>query len=407
MPVFAVSGTALYALANIVCRGTMAILGIIAAETLGFSVSKAAMIVGFGVLAMRFGRIAVVPLSVFGPQRMVAFGFLFSALGLAGIAAGRCNETLPWVGVALLGIGYGAVVLSIKVALVEAAETEDARLRVLAWLSMGVNLGAAIGPSAAGLLLSSSGARAALIAGAVVCSTAAGVSLLVSSPLGKADSPQFRWRDLACAFTPGVRFQLLVLMVAFFLYAQLSSTLPVHVARSSGPALIGLVFTLNALIVIVLQVPVTIFTERSPGSDRHAAPAGLFLFGAGFAILAISSELSAVLGCVFLISIAECLLLPYVERDLAQRLQGRGLAVAFSLSAAAMGLGETLGATVGVSAALQSSNRLASLMIVLAVVGICFALIVEIMSRRDSPKKHNNHPNKQEKKMWPRWNVLI
>jgi hypothetical protein len=85
MPVFAVSSTVLYALTNIVCRGTMAILGIIAAENLGFSVSKAAMIVGFGVLAMRFGRIAVLPLSVFGPQRMVAFGFLSSALGLASI----------------------------------------------------------------------------------------------------------------------------------------------------------------------------------------------------------------------------------------------------------------------------------------------------------------------------------
>jgi hypothetical protein len=182
----------------------------------------------------------------------------------------------------------------------------------------------------------------------------------------------------------------------FFLYAQLSSTLPVHVARSSGPALIGLVFTLNALIVIGLQVPVTIFTERSPGSDRHAVPTGLFLYGAGFAILAISSELPAVLACVFVVSIAECLLLPYVERDLAQRLHGRGLAAAFSLSAAAMGLGETLGATVGVSAALQPSDRLASLMFILAVVGICFALVVEITSRWNSPRKHNNHQTKEE-----------
>jgi len=370
----------LYFATNVLTRGVLAVLGIIAARSLDFGATATAMLVGAGVLSMRFGRLFVAPMSRYGSRTTAAAGHTLSAAGFLLLACGQVVPALAWVGVVVFGVGYGAVVLGIKVYLVGRAEDARERLGALAWLAVALNLGAALGPIAAGLLLAGPGPTGALLLAAVGALLSAALTLRMPSTRVDA-TDRFRWSALRRATEPDIAVSLVSLVIAFAMYAQLASVLPLHVESSIGVAWVGLVFAGNAILVVAAQLPITRLSRRFPWVDRYSGPIGTVLFATGFAALAASTHVATLVICVVMVSLAECLVLPFVERDLADRLSTAGLAAAFTLSAAAMGVGETLGSVVGVRATLSSSAAFTHLMTSLAVIGAVASLLLTVVIR--------------------------
>ena len=395
MPVSA--GLGLYGLVNLLTRGALALVGLYAARDLGLSAAAAAALVATSVLAMRFGRVLVAPWVSHRPRPALASGFLLVALGLGALAAAGWVRALAWPAVLCLGVGYGVVVLVIKVALVA---RDDRRLRTLGLLAIALNVAAALGPAVFGLLFDHVGGRAVMAGGGLVAAAAAVVTLTrpgIGDMVPGAAGAAFVWRDLRWAGHRAVLGPLLVIVVGFVLYAQLATALPILTARAASPSAIGVVFVLNAVVVMAAQHPLTTLAARHASVAKAAPPVGLASFAAGFAVLAASAELGPILWATLLFSMGECLLLPFVEEHLSRVLEGvAGLAAVFTLTAAAMGAGETLGALVGVRAALADAATLTSFLQGLALLSIVSAGAAVLVRRISDGSVQPRHGTERE-----------
>ncbi|WP_460834998.1 MFS transporter [Nocardioides hungaricus] len=366
---------------NVLMRGVVAVLGIFAADGLELPPAGAAALVSCGVLSMRFGRLFVAPFAQASVRGAVVAGFLLSAAGLAGLAVGPTVEVMAWAGVIALGVGYGAIVLAIKVQLVGDQTDAGERLSALSRLAIALNLGAAVGPVLAGLALSEVGSSRTFFGAAVIALTSA--VLASRMPSGNVTrTEKFQFSALRRVADLDVAIALASVVVAFAFYAQLASVLPLVVNSALGVRFVGLVFVVNAVVVMAAQIPVTRLIDSVPSLDRQAGPVGLVLFVVGFATLAVSSGIVGVVVSVVAISLAECVVLPFVERYLADRLAQDGLAVAFTLSAVAMGVGETLGSLVGVSVVLTSPGSFTALMALLSALGVASAITLSSLIHR-------------------------
>lgn len=375
----------LYTLVNVVLRGVLAVLAIVASTELGLAAFETAVLLAFGVVWMRFGRILIAPLNNLGTARSAAIGFALVSVGLLSINLAQAATWLLWPGVALLGIGYGAVVLAIKVSMVARASSADTRLAALSWLAVAVNVGAALGPTIAGLLVGAQAFFLALLASSALAIAAAILTTSLVEPSGAASQVRFRWAHLAAIRSPRLWIPLIELFVAFVLYAQIAAVLPLRVSAEAGPAYIGGVFALNAVVVALLQVPVTKFLGTHGWRSRFAGSLGLGVFACGFAVLAFVPGILGVLIATVLLSAAECVVLPQAENSLTEQLGQRELALAFTISAVVAGLGEGIGTLLGVFYALDTQASQQAINTVWMVVAVLAAAVLMYTRGRRQP----------------------
>lgn len=376
----------LYGAVNLVLRGGLAVLGIVGAHDLGWSAGATAALVAYATLAMRFGRIAIAPFLKGGSVRSV------SALSMTAVGAGFLLlaharvQALAWVALTLLGVGYGAVVLSLKVALVKDRPREV--FRGLGLLATALNVGAAVGPLVSGVVQAALGGRPNfLLLGAL---SLAGAALACALPAERGLAPARLDRaSLRLLLDRRVLYLVGLLAVAFCFYAQLYATLPLLVhERTGSDGLLGAVFVLNAAVVIALQMPVTALAERHAAVRRYGSAAGLGIFALSFLILAAADTVWALLLATAVASVAECLLLPLIEAELSDRLGAQALTAAFTLSAVGMGVGESAGSYAGVRFSLAGGATSLSFLLVLAgaaaAAGLCDGVLAR---RRNAPTK--------------------
>lgn len=371
-------GVILYALVGSCTRGGLAILAVFAAHNLKMSPTAAGTLVAVGMLAMRCGRVAVAPLTNKTPRSALKGGFLLCAAGMGSLAMSITQVSLAWVGVCLLGVGYGLIILVVKISLVNTAG--DQKLITLGWLAIALNIGAALGPTLFGIGLSAVGAQMTLFSGAAM----SGIGFVLSAKLRfdnednakEGRHAQFRWRSLLVICKPQIAFLVIILAIGSAFYVQFPVALPIAVNNILGPEYIGLIFVINALIAIAAQQPVNRLALRNPTVNKHAGVISLMLFSCGFFSMTKLQGIIGIITCVLLVSVAECLLLPFVEEKLSRALGFQRLAVAFSLSALAMGIGEAIGSTAGVRATLSGVQDFEELLTSLSVLAAIAAVMI-------------------------------
>lgn len=370
----------LYGTVNVVLRGGLAVLGIIGAHDLGWSAGTTAALVAYATLAMRFGRVLIAPFMSGGSVRTATALGMVAASGGFLLLTHADVEALAWLGVSLLGVGYGAVVLSIKVAMVR--DRPRRALAGLGLLAIALNVGAAVGPLLSGLVQASYGGRVdfALLAG--ISLAGAAVALLLPSDRATAQA-RLDAASVRLLLDRRVLYLVALLAVAFCFYAQLYATLPLLVhARADSDAILGGVFALNAVVVIGLQMPVSALAARHEPVARYGPALGLGVFAVSFVILARTDTVRGLLLATAVASAAECLLLPLIEAELAQRLGPQALTAAFTLSAIGMGVGESAGSYAGVRFALAGAPSTETFLLVLAAASCCAALWDGVMAHQ-------------------------
>lgn len=240
---------------------------------------------------------------------LVLSGFLAISLQFIQGFWPFCAGVFLW---AMVAESFRPANLSAATGSVEPAD----RRAALSLLRLAINLGMSVGPAAAGFLVEVSFGWLFWIDG--VTSILAGVVLAVSwrraaRRLAESDeaapAPAVRsgvspWRNVA--FLTFLVATLPVVMVFF----QINGAFALDLVRNVGlrESTYGFLFTLNTMIIILLEVPLNLRMAR--WSHSRALALGALLIGSGFGALAVARELWSVAASTVVWTFGEMITLP-------------------------------------------------------------------------------------------------
>jgi len=299
---------AITALVNRAGSMVMPFLTLYLTRQLGFSVGRA----GFLFFLYGLGAIAAGPLA----------GRLSDRLGPAAVM----KASLFLSGAVLLAYPYAHSIAAVMAATLALAVTSEAfrpasmaivgalvepkdRKSAFALYRLAINLGMSVGPAAGGLLALLSFRYLFLVDGAT--SLLAGVVLVASAlRVGRADhaaATLLPWRAHA---DRRFLFFLLAIFPVLVIFFQHVSSMPLFLVRDLGisTATFGLLFSINTLLIVCLEIPLIGRTAHWP--HRRTLVLGALLSGAGFGAMALSSGIVSVAATVVIWTFGEMLFFP-------------------------------------------------------------------------------------------------
>ncbi|MFK0049200.1 MFS transporter [Streptomyces sp. NPDC090741] len=233
-----------------------------------------------GTVADRFGRRTAIAVSMFGSSAATALvpltDGLFATTALVGLVGVFAQLYRPAAGALLVDV-----------------VPEKQRVTAFAVLRLAINVGMAVGPLVGGLL--SGASYTYVFLGDALFSFAFGVLALSTLPGGRppveAPAPEAAakgkgrgkggYREVL-SDRPYLLF-LGSMVAATFVYGQSTATLPLHVTDAGfDNKVYGLLLGLNALLCVIIELPLTKHTERR--NPRRVIAAGLALLGIGMAL---------------------------------------------------------------------------------------------------------------------------
>jgi MFS family permease len=296
------------------------------------------------------------------------------------------------VACALLGFGGAIYVPASKSALVRLMGAGDQLKMVFALRSTANNVGCAVGPLAGSLLLVLADARIGFVVTSATYVVLAAVLLRLRRLANfAAPAPTDPTAPVAAeATTAPVRRGKLawVLACAFafgFCYIQLEYALPVYTGSVQNSSLVGVLFTVNAIAVVLLQVPLNQSTGKIASSALVISGA-LLLMTASFGAASLGS-VAGLIGCVLLFSAAEVLLDPRIDSEVANTVPAHRRGMAFGFVGTAMAVG---GACAnGLAAALATGQGAPgrAFWLVLVAVSAGFAVVLYLASTAVRPAR--------------------
>jgi predicted MFS family arabinose efflux permease len=282
---------------------------------LGFTAGQAGAVLtvyGAGALvsAALSGRLS----DVLGPMHVIRDSlFLTSAiLLLFPFARSHSAVVAMTLALSLAAEAFRPASMAVVADLVKPAQRKPA----FALTRLAINLGMSIGPALGGFLATVSFRSLFLVNG--TCSLAAGVLLLLamrrapahrghaeSEPGGPVELPSKRaWADSRLLF-----FLCAIFPVAIVFFQHMSS-MPLYLVRDLHLSELdyGLFFTINTLLIVLLEVPINSATAH--WSHRRTLAIGAFLSGAGFGALAFAWDFRSVAATVVIWTFGEMFLFP-------------------------------------------------------------------------------------------------
>jgi predicted MFS family arabinose efflux permease len=310
---------------NLINRAGMMVLPFLVlylTRELGFSLARAgSMLAIYGASAIVFGpiggrlsdRIGALPVM---RVSLIASGCVLLLFPLARSFAAVAAMTVLWAGCAEM---YRPASLAAITHVVAPGE----RRQAFALNRLAINLGMSIGPALGGFLATVSframfavDALTSLIAGAVLALTPwrafSGVNSEAANRHGEPIGPATIHRDtLILVFLGGV----FLVGIVFF---QHESALPLYLVQylSLSPAFYGMLFTINTLLIVALEVPIVTATAHWP--NTRSLTIGSMLFAIGFGALGVVASPAGVIATVVVWTFGEMLLFPAQAAHMAE-----------------------------------------------------------------------------------------
>lgn len=336
-----------------------------------------------GTAADRFGRRSAIALSMFGSAAATAALPFISGLTSTLILVGAVG-----VFAQLYRPAAGALLIDVV--------PEHQRITAFGALRLAVNVGMALGPLV-GALLSNSSYTYAFLADAAT-SVAFGLLALLMLPK---DTPSPSPASTTAAPRGGYRavltdrayvYFLLAMFAATYVYQQSMVTLPLHVADAHlGNAFYGLLLGLNALLCVLLELPITRRIQKH--RPTTVITLGLALLGIGMGLTGLADTQLALAGTVALWTLGEMIYTPsanaypadFAPAHLRGRYQG------------AEGAAHTLGAGLGpVAGGFLYAASTTTHWIICAAIGLLGAALIRravpSTTTAKAPQNHSNVP---------------
>ncbi len=301
----------------------------------------------------------VLPFLVLYLTRQLGFsaaraGFVFAVYGataiLAGPISGKLSDrigALPIMRASLISSGIAlllfplakryAAVIAITIVWAACAElfrpaslaaithvvTPKQRRAAFALNRLAINLGMSIGPALGGFLATVSframfvvDAVTTLLAGAVLSLTAWRLS--TGGRDAQSESEDIHLEVRSILRDKRLAIFLLGSMLVGIVFFQHESALPLYLVQylHMSPAFYGMLFTINTLLIVALEVPLNSATSRWP--NTWSLVIGSLLFAVGFGALALVSSAAGVTAMVIVWTFGEMMLFPAMSAHLGE-----------------------------------------------------------------------------------------
>ncbi|MFF2412039.1 MFS transporter [Streptomyces sp. NPDC058092] len=331
-------------------------LGLWLMDDRGLSGASAGLVVGASILANRAGGLLLVPLiHRLGLKASVGVGYLGAVVVFGVLGMGLRMPTYGWLVLAVL-VGLFLAMATTAMKAQVAAFSADQRLRGFSYLNMAVNAGSAVGPVIGGQLLEWHADRLPLSAALLDLVALAVVPALpgkwrASIGAGAATSIGGTGRRRL----PSRRFVTFILLTCgtWVAYAQVFDVLPAYLGDVIDTRNVGLVFALNALLVVALQIPVSALSRRL--LKRPRVGFGLLCLAANTVLalavvmfgLGRSAGLGLALAAMVLFTLSELVWSPLYDTQVGERRGQLSATAAYAVAGVAWGTAESVGAWLG------------------------------------------------------------
>jgi len=310
---------------NLINRAGMMVLPFLVlylTRELGFSLARAgSMLAVYGASAIVFGpiggrlsdRIGALPVM---RVSLIASGLVLLLFPLAKSFAAVAAMTVLWAGCAEMFRPASLAAITHVVA-------PEQRRQAFALNRLAINLGMSIGPALGGFLATVSfhamfavDAVTTLLAGTLLAVTPwrafSGVNSEAPNRQGSRIGPATILHDgRFLVFLGGV----ILVGIVFF---QHESALPLYLVQylHLSPAFYGMLFTINTLLIVGLEVPIITATAHWP--NRRSLAIGCLLFAIGFGALGVIVSPAGVIATVVVWTFGEMLLFPAMSAHMAE-----------------------------------------------------------------------------------------
>jgi predicted MFS family arabinose efflux permease len=310
---------------NLINRAGMMVLPFLVlylTRELAFSPARAGLMLAFyGASAIAFGpiggrlsdRIGALPVM---RASLIASGCMLLLFPLARSFIGVAAMTILWAGCAEMFRPASLAAITHVVA-------PDQRKQAFALNRLAINLGMSIGPALGGILATVSframftvDAVTTLLAGAVLALTPwrafSGVNSEARTRQGESVGPATILRD-----NPFLIFLVGVFLVGIVFF-QHESALPLYLVQylRLSPAFYGMLFTINTLLIVALEVPLNTVTAHWP--NTRSLIIGCLLFAVGFGALGVIASPAGVVATVVVWTFGEMLFFPALSAHMAE-----------------------------------------------------------------------------------------
>lgn len=203
----------------------------------------------------------------------------------------------------------------------------ESRVTAYAVYRLAINAGFAFGPASAGFLAEHSFQW--LFWGDALTSILFGMLALWALPHGlRRQGKLSHWREDFTSLSRDRRFLLFLCALSpiTFVFFQIGSTFPLQLqVLGFSPAAYGLLISLNGLLIIIFELPLTAWSQRLP--PRQVIATGYLLLGIGFALTGIATKVPALIGTIMIWTFGEMISAPisvaYIAGMAPESLRGR------------------------------------------------------------------------------------
>ena len=289
---------------------------------LGFSPARAgAMLAVYGASAIVFGPIGGRLSDRIGALRVMRASLIASGSALLIFPLAKSFTAVA--AMTVLWAGCGEMFRPASLAAITHVVAPEQRRQAFALNRLAINLGMSIGPALGGFLATVSframfavDAMTTLLAGAVLLLTPwrafSGVNSEATARGGDTDGPATIFHD---------RFFLIFLGGVFLVgivFFQHESALPLYLVQYLGlsPAFYGLLFTINTLLIVALEVPINTATAHWP--NTRLLVIGCLLFAVGFGALGVIASPAGVIATVVVWTFGEMMLFPAISAHMGE-----------------------------------------------------------------------------------------
>src|SRR6184192_1983041 len=361
----------------------------------GHSLTAAGMAVGaYGVGTLLASGLGGHLADTFGRRKTIVLSMFSAAVAMMLLSQARSLSAIILL-TALTGLA-GELYRPASSALLADLVPAGSRVTAFSAFRMAFNAGWAFGPATAGFLAERS--LFWLFVGDAVTSALFGAVAFLALPGGaRSPSTECRWTDALKVLGRDRKFQQ-VLFSAFavgLVFFQLLSTFGLHVTRLGfSAATYGAIISLNGVLVVLCELPLTSITRRFPA--RRVMAAGYLTVAAGFALNGLAHTVPALVVCMIIFTFGEMMTMPmssaYVADLAPAHLRGRYMGAFGLVGATAMIVGPGLGMkllTLGATALWLACGAL----------GLVAAMI--ILQEVKSQPARTALPQERGKATWP------
>ena len=245
-----------------------------------------------------------------------------------------------------------------SMALLAGLAPPEQRKAVFALHRLVSNLGMAVGPAMGGFIAMYGFSWVFWTDGLTTLASAALLTLYflgeesVTAAPAEAGRAGSAWRDRKLLYL------LLAFLPALMVFCQMTGVLPLWVVRDLGftPRFFGLIFTLNTLLIVVLEVALNLAMARWPHQRQFTL--GALLFAAGFGLTGLARTQGALLATAVIWTFGEMIMLPAMADAVATLAPAHRRGEFMGLYSLTFAVGMALGPWLGVLGYARGGPRL-------------------------------------------------